>query len=333
MDLYLITGVNGFIGSHVARRILREGHRVRGLVRTTSRLNLLEGLDIELVYGDISRPETLEKAAQGVDRVIHLAGRVSDWGPYEDFYKVNFQGTRDMALAAEKAGVKRLVHISTAVLHGFGCRDIDESFPMSEKLIHYGQTKKMAEKWLFEFARTAKMEIAVIRPGNVYGPNDHVFIDKYLEVLYKGRMAYVNKGRALTCPVFIDNLVEGIRLACYSEQAAGEAFIITDGLEITWREFTEKLAEALRVKKPRLSVPFGLAYFLALIFEGIFKLSRRKNGPSITRYRVSNGGRDYHFSIAKARKFLNYHPVIDLDQAVKRTVDWYVKTLAGKTGA
>lgn len=325
MALYLITGVNGFIGSHTARRMLREGHRVRGLVRRTSNLDNIKDLNIEFVYGDVSQPETLEKATEGTDKVIHVAGIAKDWGDYADFHRVNFQGTCNLALAAEKAGVKRLVYISTAAVHGFGYRYITESYPMSNKLNYYGETKKMAEQWLFQFARTAKMSIVALRPGNVFGPDDHTFIDKYLEAIYTGKFSYVNNGKSLTCPVYIDNLVESIWLACHSGTAVGEAFFITDGLEITWREFTDKLADALQVKKPRFSIPYGFGYSLAIMAEGIYKLLRIKKGPLITRYRVGNGGLDYHFSIAKAQKFLNYHPLVELGEAVKKTTQWYLE--------
>ncbi|MCP5103388.1 MAG: NAD-dependent epimerase/dehydratase family protein, partial [bacterium] len=181
MKCYLITGVNGFIGSHVAKRILKEGNRVKGLVRKTSNLDLLKDVDVELVYGDISEPETLENALQGVDKVIHIAGIAKDWGTFKDFYRVNYQGTLNLASAADKAGVKRLVHISSTAVHGFGYRDADETLPFGEKLNGYSRTKKMAEQWLFDFARTAKMEVTVLKPGNVYGPHDHTFIDKYLD--------------------------------------------------------------------------------------------------------------------------------------------------------
>ncbi|MCU0285917.1 MAG: NAD-dependent epimerase/dehydratase family protein [Acidobacteria bacterium] len=327
MSIYLVTGVNGFIGSHTARRVLKEGHNVRGLVRSTSNLDYIKDLDIELVYGDVCRMEILEKAAQGVEQVIHTAGLAKDWGNYDDFHKVNYQGTCNLVQAAEKAGVKRFVHISTTAIHGFGFRAITEDYSMADKLNYYAETKKMAERWLFQFARGAKIEVVGLRPGNVYGPDDHTFIDKYLNAIYTGKFSYVNNGRSLTCPVYIDNLVEAIWLACHSEAAVGEVFFITDGLEITWKEFTDKLAEALQVKKPQFSIPYGFGYSLAVMAEGIYKLLRIKEGPLITKYRVGNGGLDYHFSIAKAQKLLNYRPLVGLDEAVKKTAQWYLRIL------
>ena len=324
MQTILITGVNGFIGSHVAERLLKEGHKVRGLVRKTSDLSLIEGLDIQLFYGDITAPETLQQPLEGVDIVVHVAGLASDWGPYERFRRINVQGTQNIARAAAMAGVRRFVHISTVALHGFGHKQaVDEDFPMADTIFPYNESKKEAEKWLFEFAEQTAMEITAVRPGNVYGPRDHTFIDKYLEALEQGKIAYIDGGRHKTCPVYIENLVEGILLACFHERAKNEPFIITDGLDITWKQFTDALADAMGLKRPKLSVPYGLVYALAWLMEMFYKLFRIQTPPLLTRYRIMNGGRDYYFSIEKARRILGYEPRIPLEEAVKRTVQWY----------
>lgn len=324
MKVFFITGVNGFIGSHTAKRLLQEGHLVRGLVRKNSDRGFIRGLDIELVTGDIVAPGSLEKHLSGVDVVVHIAGLASDWGPYKKFYDVNMRGTRNVALAAAGNRVRRFVHISSAAVHGFGgFRNADETFPLADTPFPYCETKKTAEQWLFDFARTTEMEVTAIRPGNVFGPDDHTFIEKYLDALVAGKIAYIDGGRHRTCPVFIENLVEGIVRACFETAAAGEAFLITDGLNITWKEFTGHFADQLRLKRQQVSVPYFLAYGLAFSFEVLYKLFRVSTPPLLTRYRISNGGRDYHFSIEKARRLLHYEPSVKLDEAVQRTVDWY----------
>jgi nucleoside-diphosphate-sugar epimerase len=318
MAKILVTGVNGFIGSHVAQRLLANGHEVRGLVRSTSSLKRIEHLDLELYRGDVTEAASLQKPVKGMDLVVHVAGLASDWGPYEAFHSVNVLGTQNLARAA--AGVKRFVHISTTAIHGFeGKRNMDESSPLVKTIFPYCETKKQAEQWLFE----QDLEVVAIRPGNVYGPRDHTFILHYLDALNSGKLGYVGGGRAWTCPTYVENLVDGILLACFEEKAAGEAFLITDGLDIDWRTFTDKLADALGVKRPRLSIPFGPAYGLAMVMEGIYTLFRISSPPFLTRYRISNGGRDYHFSIRKAEEVLGFRPAVDLSEAVDRTVDWY----------
>ncbi len=324
MSRILISGVNGFIGSNLTEKLLADGHDVAGIVRKTSDLSFIKDMNIELFQGDISDKSSLDKAMKNIDIVIHVAGYASDWGPYEKFYKINVEGTQNMAKSAAENGVKRFVHISTVALHGFpNKRNLDESAPMADTIFPYNETKKLAEKWIFKFADTTDMEITAIRPGNVYGPKDHTFIEKYLEALENGKGGYIDDGRHWTCPVYVENLADGIAKACFSPNAPGEAFIITDGLDITWREFTEKLCEEAGIKKPKLSTPFYIGYTLAWLMEAVYKLFKISTPPLLTRYRISNGGRDYHFSIEKARKLLDYNPPVPFDEAIKRTVAWY----------
>jgi nucleoside-diphosphate-sugar epimerase len=326
MSIILVSGVNGFIGSHIAERLISGGHSVRGLVRKSSVLILIQDLDIELFYGDVTNEGSLLEPMKNVEIVIHVAGLASDWGPYKDFYAVNVQGTKNIAISANKNHVKRFVYISTAALHGFQNRkNIDESFPLAKTIFPYCETKKEAEQWLFNFAKTVSMEVTAVRPGNVFGPRDHTFIDKYLDALKDGKMAFVNRGRNLTCPTYIENLVDGIILACFESSAKGKTFIITDGLEITWKTFTNKLADELGVKRPSLSVPYWLGYGLAFLMENIYKAFRISHPPLLTRYRISNAGRDYHFSIEKAKNILNYQPAVGIDEAITKTVNWYKK--------
>ncbi|HEX8783988.1 MAG TPA: NAD-dependent epimerase/dehydratase family protein, partial [Steroidobacteraceae bacterium] len=230
--MILVTGANGFIGSHVVERLLRDGRKVRGLVRASSDLTFLKGVDVELVRGDIVDRASLDDPMRGVEDAVHAAGFVSDWGSRDVCLSVNVHGTRNVIEAARAAGVRRLVHISTAALHGFpGARNQDESTPMPETSFAYCESKKQAEREVF----ASGLEATAIRPGNVFGPRDHTFIEKYAHALEQGRGGYIGGGRSWTCPAYVENLADAIALACFEPAAAGEAFLATDGLDIDWR--------------------------------------------------------------------------------------------------
>lgn len=323
MSKILITGVNGFIGSHIARKVLADGHYVRGLVRRTSDLKLLKDMDVELITGDITDEESLAPAVKDMDIVIHVAGLASDWGPYKEFFNINYSGTRNIGSKANNAGVKRMVHISTVAIHGFGFRNISENYHSPDNLNNYGKTKKLAEDWLFDFGRNVSMEVTAIRPGNVFGPDDYTFMDKYLKTLVSGKIGQIDNGEKLTCPAYVENLADAVLKSCFLEQAVGEAFFITDGLFITWREFNEKLTTELGAKMPSYSIPFWLGDMLAFSMEGLYKIVSSSKAPLLTRYRMANGGQDYHFSIDKAKRLLNWEPQIDINEAVRRTVLWF----------
>ena len=323
MSRVLVTGSNGFIGSNLCKRLVAEGHEVMALVRKSSNLKFLEKVPVKLIYGDITQPETLPKALEGVEKVFHVAGLAADWGPYELFEKVNFQGTKNVAKAASQSGVKRMVYISTVAFYGFGKQNATEEFPPAENLIPYAQTKLLAEQWLWKFQKETAMEITAVQPGNVYGMNDHTFISKYIDALLKGKFAELNHGKSKTCPVFIDNLIDIIMLVSKESKAKGNAYITTDGLEITWHEFNSSLAEKLGVKLPATSLPYGVAMAVAKIYYGIHCFLKIKSEPFLTPYRINNGGKDYHFSIQKLKNHFGYEPKTDLETALQKTVDWY----------
>lgn len=327
MSKVLVTGSNGFIGSNLCRRLMDEGFEVDALVRKSSNLKFLDGLSVNLVYGDITQPVTLQKAMKGVEKVFHVAGLAADWGPYDIFEKVNFQGTKNVANAAFEAGVKRMVYISTVAFYGFGKQNVTEEYPPAENLIPYARTKLMAEQWLWEYHKETKMEITAVQPGNVYGMNDHTFISKYIDALLKGKFAEINHGKSKTCPVFIDNLTDIILLLARKPEANGNAYIATDGLDITWHEFNAALAGKLGVKLPGTSLPYGLAMSAAKIYYQIHRFLKIKTEPFLTPYRINNGGKDYHFSIQKLRNQFQYEPKTELGTALQKTVDWYISRL------
>jgi nucleoside-diphosphate-sugar epimerase len=319
----LVTGANGFIGSNVVKRLLDRGAEVNVLVRKTSDLKFLNGLNVNYFYGDITDYPTIEPAVRGVDKVFHVAGLAADWGPYERFDKINFKGTINVAKAAAAVRVTRFVYISTVAFHGFGKSNVKEDDPPAEKLIPYAETKLLAEQWLWEYAKVVKMEITAVRPGNVFGINDRTFISKYIDAMLIGKFAEVNHGRSKTCPVYIENLVDIILLVSKEDKAVGNAYLATDGLDITWHEFNTRLAEKLNIKLKNSSVPYGIAMTAAKIYYGFHSLFNLKSEPFLTPYRINNGGLDYHFSIQKLNDHFGYQPKVDLDKALTRTVKWY----------
>ncbi|HHH55015.1 MAG TPA: NAD-dependent epimerase/dehydratase family protein [Bacteroidetes bacterium] len=319
----LVTGANGFIGSNLVRRLIEEGNNVRSLVRKTSDLSFIENLDTELIFGDLNDKESLDKATKKIDKVYHVAGLAADWGSYKKFEQINYNGTKNLAISANNNKVKKLVYISTVAFHGFGKINMTEESPIAKNLIPYAKTKYLAEKWLWDFHKNNNIEIAAVRPGNVYGINDRTFISKYIDALLAGKFMQVNNGKSKTCPVYIENLIDIILLVGNNDKANGHAFIATDGLDIDWLTFNAKLADSLGIKLPKASIPYGLAMPIAKIYYSLHKLLGFKSEPFLTPYRINNGGKDYHFSIEKLQKFFNYKPKIDIDEAMKRTVKWY----------
>lgn len=320
-----VTGANGFLGANLVRRLLAEGHDVRGFVRPTSDLSFLDGTGVDLVRGSLSEVADLARAAAGCDVFFHVAGLSSDWAPWTDFFRANVLGARSAARAARDAGAGRLVHVSSAAVHGFsGYRDRGEDDPSPPSPFPYVETKRRGEAAVVEALEKDGPECVVVRPGNVYGPYDRVTMRPMLKAMESGFMGVLDGGRRLTCPVYVDNLVDAMLLAAEHPAAAGRAYLVTDGLEITWREYVDALASALDLPPPRLSVPVPLARTLARAFESVYRAAGvLRTAPPLTLYRVANGGTDYHFSIARARRELGFAPRVSLTEACRRTAAWF----------
>jgi nucleoside-diphosphate-sugar epimerase len=294
------------------------------LVRITSDLSLLEGIPIEKVVGSLEDPEGLMHSAQGMDIVFHVAAAVTDWGPYSYFYRVNVKGTQHLLHAAITSNVKRFVFISSIAVHSFiGGQDMDENSPQLSTPFPYCRTKREAENVVMEAHKRGSIEVTIVRPGDIYGPGDRVALLKMAPMLEKGWIGHIGGGHALGSFAYVENLVDGIILAGTVKKAAGEVYIITDGIKMSWREYFDKLTAALDLQAPRWSIHPRIAYAIASLWEFLYRVLYIRSRPLLTRYVAAHLLRDFHFSIEKARRELGYQPSIQVDEAIQRTAAWY----------
>ena len=327
----LVTGANGFVGSTLCRKLAQRGDVVRGLVRVTSDLSLLAGIPVRLVIGALDAPPSLEEATRDIDLVYHVAGAATDWGTLEEFRQVNVEGTRNLLQASIQNHVQRFVYVSSAAIHGFtDHQDMDERSPQPPTIFPYCQSKREAEALALAVHSQGRIEVTIIRPGDVYGPGDRVALLKTSGLLEAGKLATVGSGDKLGAFTYVENLADALILAGITEKAAGEVYIITDGIKLTWRAYLEKLASELGVPGPRLRVNPKLAYAAASALEFAYRLFRLRHRPPITRYLVEHLRNDYHFRIDKARRELGYEPRVGVDDAIKRTAAWYRQAVRGE---
>lgn len=322
----LVTGANGFVGSKLTEFLIQKGYEVRGVVRASSDLRFLEGIPFEKAVGNFTDPSFMQEAMKKIDRVVHVGGKSSDWGSYESFYEANVRGTEVVLQAAMNEGVKRYVQISSVAIHGTGNHiGTREEGPFYKSKFPYSVTKKLGEERVMSAFKESGFPVSVIRPGNVYGEKDRTTILPLAEVLLKRGMPYVSRGKYLTCPVYIDNLCDAIFLAMNKKTAVGEAFLVTDGLKVSFREYTESLCDALGAPYPNLSLPRSLALLGGFLAETLWKAFGAKNPPAITRYRATQVSHHYDFSIEKARRILGFEPKVALCDAMACTARWYLK--------
>jgi nucleoside-diphosphate-sugar epimerase len=335
----LITGASGFIGSSLARRLCREGRRVRCLVRASSDTSRLADLPVELCTGSLADLGSLRRAAAGAGRIVHCAAMVSDWGTIAEISAANVAGTRNMLDAAAAAGVGRFVHISTTDVYGHpGGRLLDERVPPGRFANWYAQTKLEAERELRRATSSAATpEIAILRPATVYGPGSQELVGEIARAVAAGHMMLVGKGRSIAGLCYVENLLDAILLALEHPRAAGETFNVSDELDVTWAQFAADLAAGLDAPPVRLSLPYPLAGAIGAGLEHGYRLARRATGvqlpPLLSRQAVQVLGRDQSFSAARARELLGWAPRVGYREGLRATLEWLVAARPGRTRA
>jgi ornithine--oxo-acid transaminase len=326
-DVHLVTGASGFIGGHVVRRLVSEGRQVRCLVRASSDTTGLEALGVELAPGSLEDPRSLQRAAEGCDYVVHCGAMVSDWGTVEEIERTNVTGTRNLLLAAAAASVRRFVHVSTTDVYGYpGAGAVEEAQSPVGFRNWYAQTKLEAERAVQSAGEDLGLQTVVLRPATVWGPGSQSVVGEIGGAINGGYMLLVDRGRARAGLVYIDNLVDAIVLALENGDAVGEAFNVTDGLDVTWREFTDGLADGLGAPRPRLSMPYPVASGLGTVLEHGYRAVRRatrlQTSALLSRQAVHIMGIDQDFSNRKAREVLGWEPRVDYEQGLEETVAW-----------
>ncbi len=328
---YLITGASGFVGGHVAETFRKRDWPVSAIVRPSSSNTAdLEKWGVKLYRAELtSAPadvQVIRQAMLETDVVIHCAGKVGDWGPLDDFRKVNVEGLRVLLEACKDQPLQRFVHISSlgvyAPHHHYGT---DETVPAyTHHRDSYSQSKAEAEALALSYYNEYGVPLVILRPGFIYGPRDKVVLPRLVENLRAGRVRYIGaRGRRALNTVFVGNLVDAVYLAGSRDEAVGEVFNITDGEIVSKRRFIEKIADGLELPHPHLMPPFWLSWLVIWCVEKAAKMRGATKPPFFNFARLKFLGLNLDFSIEKARRVLGYHPRVEFDDGMYQTLAWF----------
>jgi nucleoside-diphosphate-sugar epimerase len=325
--IYLITGASGFIGGRLAERLAREGAAVRCLARASSDTSALERLRVEIVLGDLTDASSLAHAVDGCRYVIHCGALVSDWATTNEIKKINVEGTRLLLEASADASVQRFVHLSTTDVYGYpGGSAIDETYRATRFRNWYAQTKLEAEAEVRRAEAERELEAVILRPATVYGPGSIEVIGEIARAIRSRKMLLIDRGRAVAGLCYVNNLIDAVALALHSDAAAGQAFNVSDGLDVTWRQLTDGLADGLSSPHVRWSMPYPLALAIGFALEHGYRLLRRATGltapPLLSRQAVQVLGKNQDFSNRKARETLRWEPRVGYRDGLEATLAW-----------
>jgi nucleoside-diphosphate-sugar epimerase len=312
-----LTGATGYTGGRLLERFRAEGHEVAALARTPREAS--EG--VRWVAGDLGDAAALASLVERADAVVHVAAVYRTAGHPDAYYReVNVGGTERLLEAAARAGVSRFVHTSTVGVHGdVKHAPADETAPIAPGDV-YQRTKAEGEALAMDFHRRRGVPVAVIRPAAIYGPGETRLL-KLFRAIARGRYAIVGSGEAFYHPVYIDDLVEGYRLALTRPAAVGEAFIVGGPRYVSQRELAAMIARHTGGRVLPFRIPAAPIQLAGDLVEAICVPFRIE--PPLHRRRVDFWTKSRAFSIDKARRLLGYEPRVDLDEGIARTAAWY----------
>lgn len=319
-ELIFVTGGTGFLGRHLVDFLLKEGYRVRMLVRSTSDISWLPEGQVDIVTGDITDFQALNQGVGGCKYVIHAAGHFRFWGAKQQFESTNILGTKNICKAVLENRIERLVYISTVAVVGQPRHGeiIDE-----ETICHpkddYQKSKYAAERMIIEMANSHNLPGVILRPGAFYGPGSRYGFNRlFIEEPMRGWRVQIDNGRHFTFPVFILDVPPAI-LKALKIGTPGEIYNISDQ-SFTHTELNKIISPLLEISTWRLNVPSFIMIALAGFMELISKITRREPYYSLNLRHYVFG--DWRVLSEKARRELDFVPT-PIDEGLRKTVAWY----------
>lgn len=312
----LVTGATGFIGSYLAEELTRKGHKVTCLVRKTSNLKWIEGLDVDLAYGDCLDKKSLYDNISGFDYIFHLAGLTKATNA-EDFFSVNVKGTGNLiqAVAEKNSNIKRFIYLSSLAAIGPSrnnnpVNENTEPRPVSA----YGKSKLEGERLVLRYKNM--LPVTIIRPPAVYGPRDKDMYT-FFKMLQKG--IFLCWGKCYYSLLYVDDLVKGIIISAENQSSAGEIYNISDGKTYSNDEIAETISSAIGKKPVRLRIPRSMMPIFATIGQKLIK-----KGSIINKDRIKDFQYPYWIcDSTKAKDKLGFVPKVGIKEGMKWTADWY----------
>jgi len=317
----LITGSNGFIGSHLVERLLNDGYQVRCLVRKTSDLRWINNLPVEMVFGDIAELSSLLSAVVDIDYVYHLSGVLRATNENE-FLRVNQGGTKNLLEACRQRNpdLKRFIYVSTQAaagpsLSGTPIKESDAPMPISA----YGKSKQLAEQAVMEFQNV--FPVTIVRPPIVYGPRDDDFLEafKYIKL---GIKPLIGRQQKFISIIHVADLVRGIQIAAEHPNADNQIFFISNKKSYSWIELEDLIAQVMDKKALKIVLPEFALDIAAFVSE---KIARIFNKTAILNRDKANEMKQNFWLVdaSQAEQRLGFVAAIPLESGLRETYNWY----------
>lgn len=337
MDKVLITGATGFIGSHVASEFCNNKIQTGCLVRSGSNMENIKGLPVKIECGDINDFQSLKRIFAGYSFIVHIAGKAGDWGKYDDFYKVNVEGSMNVLKACEVNGIKDIIFTSSISVYGEenSMEVKDENSPHNSHypyfthkvfpcgMNYYRDTKRMAKEKSMLHAKEKGLNLTILEPSFVYGEKEfNTGFYEYIKTAATGIPflpgSYKNKYHV----VYVKDLARAYLIAFNKRLEGINSFIIGNEKAQNMEEIYSIFCSKCGIKKP-CNIPKVFVYPFGYIIELLCTILNCKKPPLLTRGRVNMFYDNIEYSTQKAREVLGFVNEYGLEEGIDNTVKWY----------
>jgi nucleoside-diphosphate-sugar epimerase len=283
-------------------------------------------MDVEQIQGDIRDRLEVQKACKGMDLVFHVAAKPGVWGTYEDYYRTNVIGTRNVIEGCNLHHVPRLVYTSSpsVVFDGADMEGVDESVPYPKNYhAHYPKTKAMAEQDVVK-AASRDLRTIVLRPHLIWGPGDTHLAPRIIERA-KG-LKRVGDGTNLVDTVYIDNAAHAHILAAdrldMNPEVSGKVYFISQGKPVPLWDMVNDILKAGGLSPVKRSISRKTARIIGAVLEFVYSALKLNGEPRMTRFLADELATSHWFDISAARKDLGYTPLVSTEEGLRRLEAW-----------
>lgn len=323
----LVTGGGGFLGTHIINELLKNSSYI---VTNFSRHSYahLEDIGVPTIKGDLKKKEDVERAlSQGFDAIFHVAALAGVWGKYEDYYGINYLGTKNLLEVARATGIKKFVYTSTpsVVFNKDDLLGVGEEQPYATEFLNaYSETKTMAEKLVLESNDGKTFLTCAIRPHLIWGPGDPHLFPRVIQKGKEGKLRIVGDGNNMVDIVYVENAalahVQAFEHLKPDSPVCGQAYFVGQERPVKLWDFINQILSFVKVEPVLKSIDIGTAYKLGWLLEKVFKLlGIIKPEPPMTRFVALNLGKSHYFSHEKAKRHFGYVPRVSIEEGLKKT--------------
>lgn len=318
----LVTGATGFIGRHLVERLIAAREHVKVFVRPASDADWLDTLGVEVVRGDLGDASAIERAADKCEIVFHLAAKTETAGllSKHDVQVANIQGAENVARAAVRAGVERLVFCSSVAVYGRIAKNqlIDEDTETNPDS-PYGESKVLGEQVVLSARQRSGLPVVVARISTVWGPGTTSWLGLFRSIA-SGHFRQIGKGLNHHHVADVSDVVEGLLLCAFVKGIEGRTYILAGSESMQLHELVKMIGGEVGVTRFPANLPAAPLHVYRVLDKMAVALIGRKL-PRADRLALFLGDRT--FDITRARQELGYAPRVRTKDTIRRMADWF----------